>query len=258
MDERTWKCGMIGGMVLLAAGTVLLMRGRFRGDQQTVYYNIMETNVQSAAEIIVPQTTQSRSVHTTHITAAASAEQAEQSYNTTETPDYNLNTADAAALQSVSGVGDILADAIVQHRAEIGGFTRRAQLLEIDGIGETLAVRITERFAIPDELPPDDPPAQEVPAGTELLPETAQTAEPDPAPLYFDANTVTREELLRIPKMTEPCADAILAVRDEIGGFSSIYELLGAEPVTERYFADVLRVHLYVQADQPMRDSAAE
>lgn len=264
MNDRIWKGGLTGGLLLLTAAAVLLMRARSGTGGQTVYYNIIETNVQGAAEQTAPQITQSRSAETIHIDTAVTAETTVHSFQTTETPDRNLNTADEAALQRVSGVGVFLAGAIVQYRTEIGGFTRRAQLLEIEGIGETLAARIMAEFDIPDELPPEDPEMPDAPASDdqpppkEIAPEQPAETEPE-APLYFDANTVTREELLRLPDMTEACADAILAARARLGRFRSLYEILVADTIPDSYYINVLREYLYVsEDDQPMRDSAAE
>jgi competence protein ComEA len=47
----------------------------------------------------------------------------------------NLNTADAATLETLSGVGPALAAAIIQYRTEQGPFTTVDQLDEVSGIG---------------------------------------------------------------------------------------------------------------------------
>jgi competence protein ComEA len=48
----------------------------------------------------------------------------------------DLNTADAAALESLPGVGPATAAAIVEHRAKVGAFTSVDQLLDVPGIGD--------------------------------------------------------------------------------------------------------------------------
>lgn len=47
----------------------------------------------------------------------------------------NVNTADALALETVPGIGPVLAAAIVQHREEHGPFPSVDALLEVSGIG---------------------------------------------------------------------------------------------------------------------------
>jgi competence protein ComEA len=47
----------------------------------------------------------------------------------------NVNTADEATLETLPGVGEVLAAAIVQHRTEHGPFTSVDQLEEVSGIG---------------------------------------------------------------------------------------------------------------------------
>ncbi len=48
----------------------------------------------------------------------------------------NLNTADAAALEELPGVGPATAAAILEHRGKVGAFTSVEQLLDVPGIGE--------------------------------------------------------------------------------------------------------------------------
>lgn len=47
----------------------------------------------------------------------------------------DLNTADAAALEQLPGVGPVTAAAIISYRDEAGGFSTVEELLEVDGIG---------------------------------------------------------------------------------------------------------------------------
>ena len=47
----------------------------------------------------------------------------------------DINVADAAALETIPGVGPVTAAAILEYRAEIGSFTSVDQLLEVSGIG---------------------------------------------------------------------------------------------------------------------------
>lgn len=60
----------------------------------------------------------------------------------TTTAKINLNTADAAALQTLSGVGPVTAAAIIAYRTEHGPFTELAQLQEVSGIGPATFARL--------------------------------------------------------------------------------------------------------------------
>jgi competence protein ComEA len=49
----------------------------------------------------------------------------------------NVNTADATALETLPGIGEVLAAAIVQHRTEHGPFGSIDELEDVSGIGPT-------------------------------------------------------------------------------------------------------------------------
>ena len=48
----------------------------------------------------------------------------------------NVNTADAEELETLTGIGPSLAQAIIDYRAEHGDFTAAEDLLNVKGIGE--------------------------------------------------------------------------------------------------------------------------
>lgn len=164
-------------------------------------------------------------------------------------PDHNLNTAGTADLQEVSGVGAVLAQEIVSYREALGGFTRRSQLLEIPGIGETLSARILDTFYIPDELPEEEPAAEQQDAETAPA-ETQEQENTEPEYLMLDLNTAQKEDLMRLPDMTEPLADAILNLREEIGGYQNVHELLLIKDMKPAYFEHTLREHIYINREE--------
>jgi competence protein ComEA len=47
----------------------------------------------------------------------------------------NVNTADAAALETLPGIGEVLAGAIIQYRTEHGPFRSVDELEDVSGIG---------------------------------------------------------------------------------------------------------------------------
>lgn len=48
----------------------------------------------------------------------------------------NVNTADPSTLETLPGIGEVLAQRIVDHREEHGPFTSVDQLIDVSGIGE--------------------------------------------------------------------------------------------------------------------------
>lgn len=60
----------------------------------------------------------------------------------------NINTADAAGLDTLPGVGPVTAAAILEWRAEHGIFTSIDELLEVDGIGEATLADLVDKVTL--------------------------------------------------------------------------------------------------------------
>lgn len=60
----------------------------------------------------------------------------------------NLNTADAAALQTLSGIGESKAQAILAYREEHGGFSSIEELMDVPGIKENTFLKIKDKIAV--------------------------------------------------------------------------------------------------------------
>ena len=58
----------------------------------------------------------------------------------------NINTADAALLETLPGIGPALAQAIVAYRSEHGPFSSAEELLAVSGIGESKLSSIRGRI----------------------------------------------------------------------------------------------------------------
>ena len=69
----------------------------------------------------------------------------------------DLNTASAAELVRLPGIGDVLASRIIAHRDEHGPFTSIDGLLAVSGIGPTVVEAIRDLVIVgePGERPPD-------------------------------------------------------------------------------------------------------
>ncbi len=60
----------------------------------------------------------------------------------------SLNSADAAALDALPGIGPVLAQRILDWRAEHGRFTSIDELGEVSGIGEKLLAQLTPKVTL--------------------------------------------------------------------------------------------------------------
>lgn len=60
----------------------------------------------------------------------------------------NVNTADAATLETLDGIGEVLAGTIVQYREENGPFTSVDQLEEVPGIGPSTLEAIRDQVTV--------------------------------------------------------------------------------------------------------------
>ena len=65
----------------------------------------------------------------------------------------NLNTATAAELQTLPGVGAATARLILDHRQKNGGFKKIEELMTIKGIGEKSFLKIKPRVTVGTEKP---------------------------------------------------------------------------------------------------------
>lgn len=63
----------------------------------------------------------------------------------------NINTASAAELMQLPGIGQAKAEAILAYRTESGGFREIAELMQIPGIKESIFEKVKDRITVRDE-----------------------------------------------------------------------------------------------------------
>ena len=71
--------------------------------------------------------------------------------STVDTGKFHLNRVTKEELLTINGVGEKTAEAILQYREQIGGFTEMEQLLEVDGIGDKRYAVLCEYLTLTDE-----------------------------------------------------------------------------------------------------------
>lgn len=81
---------------------------------------------------------------------AVSLQPADMVSVSTESVDYrlNLNTASAAQLTALPGIGETLAGRIIAYREEVGTFDSLDELLAVNGIGEKTLEKIEDLVTV--------------------------------------------------------------------------------------------------------------
>ena len=71
--------------------------------------------------------------------------------NVNNSPLVNINTATAAELESLPGIGPALAARIVEYREEYGEFQSRYNLMDVSGIGTGIYEKIKDSICVNDQ-----------------------------------------------------------------------------------------------------------
>lgn len=139
----------------------------------------------------------------------------------------DLNQADSATLQQLSGIGPHLAARIVHHREVNGPFSQIEDLKQVHGIGPATL----ERLRVVATVTPDKPRS----ASESGIPSTVEKLLPKP-PLrkIIELNRATREDLMTLPGIGPALADRILENRKEKGAFQSVEDLMRIRGIKEK------------------------
>ena len=158
----------------------------------------------------------------------------------------DLNAATAEELETLPGVGAILAERIVSYREAVGGFQTLEELQQVNGIGSGIYSQIAPYLFIIGELQtispePDTQPSE---SSEPTMPEEKTASDSESIP-HLDINIATAEDFQKLPNVTPEQAEAIVRLRTQIQYFQNIYELLYADGMTDRLFLSI-RDYLYV------------
>lgn len=151
-----------------------------------------------------------------------------------------LNTASAKDLAYINGIGETLAERIVEY-ARSYGFYDVNDLLNVSGIGQSKLSSITPYIYVDTSgLPPkaettassfyDDFVNNGWETSFPFPNETTATVAPE---IYkVNVNTAGKADFMQLPGIDETLADNIISLRSQIGGFATIEELSLADGMT--------------------------
>ncbi len=133
----------------------------------------------------------------------------------------NINTAGAAELTALPGIGEVLAERIVAYREEHGPFAAVEDIQNVPGIGEGKLAAAADRVTVGTD------------GSSGTVPEEEAPEEPSPEPEKVNINTAGAAELTALPGIGEVLAERIVAYREEHGPFAAVEDIRNVQGIGE-------------------------
>ena len=154
-------------VIAMTAAVVFGCAGYFLGTQSRGNtYQISGSEDSSAYEIEIEETaadaeetdadaeesdssdTEETSESETDDSAGDEADSAESASEDSSDGKININTADSETLQTLSGIGEVRAQAIIDYREQYGDFETVEDILKVSGIGEGTLEKIIDYITV--------------------------------------------------------------------------------------------------------------
>lgn len=172
--------------------------------------------------------------------------------NITDVPEtlyININTAGSEELMKLPGIGEVLAERIIEYRESVGYFRNIEEIMLVNGIGDGIFSRICENIYVDDpiydtEIVSEPEQSEETPS--EFPEEQTEEVTDAPGPtledvIPIDLNTADVETLMLLPYITEEYAVKIVELRELIGGFSHPYEIYYIEVLEQQQVNEIIQ-----------------
>ncbi len=193
----------------------------------TEYTSVTETAVSSISTNTEPMTTSTEPVTTVY-----------------EEVCVNINTANIDELMKIDGIGEATATEIINYRELNGGFRNIEEIMNVYGIGEAKFEHICACIYVDNPVYDVEEEPEEQVTEPETVPETVPETETeseitlqDVAPVNI--NTAGIETLVLLPHVDEQIAQDIITLREQLHGFSHVYELLYVEKLEQKQVAEM-------------------
>lgn len=121
--------------------------GGFLPEAAGTYINQAQT-LSDGQQIYVPTKEEAQEMSHTGQNNTAGSGSPSDSPQGSEDAKVNLNTADADALMTLSGIGEAKAEAILAYREEHGGFSSIEEIMNVSGIKESTFSKIKDKISV--------------------------------------------------------------------------------------------------------------
>ena len=168
----------------------------------------------------------------------------------TETLYIDINSAGTDELKKLKGIGEVLAEEIVNYRNNFGSFRNIEEIMNVSGIGERIFANIKDNIYVVDPIydTNDETDTNEENEENFEIPETPQeddeqTIESPPTledAMPININTADAETLMLLPYVDEDIAEKKIDFRIKSNNFKNEYELLLIDGLSKNQVSEIL------------------
>lgn len=218
-------------------------------------FSVIILNMSGGTKSVMPAETVSTVIQTAADTTAVTTAASATAVSYVPKFPMDINDADMDALLAVTGIGEVTANKILEYKRSVGTVSSMDMLLEIDGIGEKTLSALKDYFyvsaiytvvttteattAIQTEAPPAPTATHSITVLTTTASITPFTTTAQPSRTAVNINTADADELMHCLLITEEQAQDIVALREIIGGYVNVLEILYCETISDGLYVEI-------------------